>query len=55
MSFEVLLFSFSSSFFITTAKVQKYMKHKQPLNLTCFYSVSYDKNGNLSFLKTKVP
>lgn len=29
------------------------MKRKQPLNLTCFYSVSYDKNGNLSFLKTR--
>lgn len=27
------------------------MKRKQPLNLTYFYSVSYDKNGNLSFLK----
>ena len=29
------------------------MKRKQPLNLTYFYSVSYDKNGNLSFLKTR--
>ena len=55
MSFEVLLFFLFISFFITTAKVQKIyeMKRKQPLNLTCFYSVSYDKNGNLSFLKTR--
>lgn len=53
MSFEVLLFFLFISFFITTAKYKKYMKRKQPLNLTCFYSVSYDKNGNLSFLKTR--
>ena len=36
-----------------THGITKYMKRKQPLNLTCFYSVSYDKNGNLSFLKTR--
>lgn len=53
MSFEVLLFFLFISFFITTAKVQKIYETQTTSYLTCFYSVSYDKNGNLSFLKTR--